>query len=89
LLDRYHWEFRPYRHHFISSKVPDELEETEVLISNESEEFSNTGLLVSSVFKLQRLVTVPKALIQRRLGFVGDNLEKEIAKKLKSMFHLE
>lgn len=74
---------------FISSKVPNELEETEVLIAKDSVEFFDTGLLVSSVLKLHRIVTVPRALIQRRLGFVGDNLEKEIAKKLKSMFHLE
>jgi mRNA interferase MazF len=55
-----------YRHvviAFISSQVPPLLEPTELLLEKKESDFRTTGLLVDSVIKLHRMVTIPRGLI--------------------------
>lgn len=84
----------PIGHHrhvvlaFISSKVPQDLLETDVVLDSNSAGFVSTGLRVSSVIRLHRLMTVSTALIQRELGDVSQEMQIEIDKKLMKLFGL-
>lgn len=56
----------PYGHvilAFITSRTPDELLETDVVLDSERPGYSATGLKVSSVLRLHRLMTVATSLI--------------------------
>jgi mRNA interferase MazF len=63
---------------FISSNLPSQLESFELVLKPEDPEFKVTGLKVSSVFKGNKLVTLHRNLIQRRLGFIPSGLKPKI-----------
>lgn len=52
----------------ISSKVPGVVSEFELVIQHDSPEFALTGLRVSSVIRVAKLVTMQQSLIFRTLG---------------------
>lgn len=56
---------------FISSVIPGSLTATEFLLASDDPDFSVTGLKKSSVFKMNKLVTISSALVARRLGSVN------------------
>lgn len=49
---------------FISSQIPVRSEASVLLINKSDNDFHQTGLSVTSVIKLHRLVTIPKSLIK-------------------------
>jgi mRNA interferase MazF len=53
---------------FISSRIPLDLLETDLIIDTSHEDFNGTGLKVASTLRLHRLVTVTTSLCQRELG---------------------
>jgi len=71
---------------FISSKMPDEKLNSDVIITKTQSNFKQTGLTVDSVIRLHKLVTIPKQLIKRELGFANIKLAEEINKKLNELF---
>lgn len=71
---------------FISSKMPDELLETDIILSKKDKDFESTGLTVDSVIRLHKLVTIPKNLISRELGFITTSLSGIITKKIQLLF---
>ncbi len=73
---------------FISSQIPVQLESTELLLEKRDGDFPVTGLLVDSVIKLHRIVTVPRSLIKRQLGHLPPRLVPEVDNRLRSMFGL-
>jgi mRNA interferase MazF len=73
---------------FISSKIPEEVLESDIVVKANSIEWSVTGLAVDSVIRLHRLVSIPKSIIKRKLGEINPELEKEIKRKLKELFYL-
>ena len=44
---------------FISSKIPDDLIESDIIIKKQSENTIGTGLTVDSVIRLHKIVTIP------------------------------
>jgi mRNA interferase MazF len=54
---------------FISSKIPSELSEVDILITKDHTSFRKAGLKVDSVIKLDKIATVLKDLIVGELGF--------------------
>jgi mRNA interferase MazF len=72
---------------FITSKMPDDLVESDLIIKNGSENSIGTGLLVDSVIRLHKIVTVPKSLIKRKLGSINKFLEVEVERKIKELFN--
>lgn len=74
---------------FISSKSPDELENSDIEIIPEIGEWSQTGLLTVSYLRLHKLVSIPKNLILRELGEYPQRMEEQLAKKIKTIFHLK
>ena len=73
---------------FISSKISDQLEESEFEIKPEEEEWQQTGLIVPSVLKLHKMVSLPQNLILRELGDFPDSKMEDIEKRIKMIFNI-
>lgn len=73
---------------FITSKIPNELLETDVVLDSNSADFDITGLHVSSTLRLHRLMTVTTALIKRELGELSPKMRVEVVDKLRKLFDL-
>jgi mRNA interferase MazF len=73
---------------FISSNMPSELLESDLTITKDSEHFAGTGLLVDSVIRLNKMVTIHKKLIKRKLGSINKSLENILKFKIKKLFEL-
>ncbi len=73
---------------FISSRVPDEPLSTAIIIDQSDAEFAATGLKVSSVVRLHRLMSVSASLVKRELGRLPPRFQQEIAQKLRILFGL-
>ena len=71
---------------FISSKIPDTLLQSDVVVFTGSSQWLNTGLKVDSVVRLHKMVTIPKSLIQRKLGQINENLRVLIKTKILQLF---
>lgn len=71
---------------FITSKVPEDLVESDMILRKESENSYGTGLTVDSVIRLHKIVTIPKSHIKRKLGSINKTVEVEIKKKISQLF---
>jgi mRNA interferase MazF len=81
----------PYRHiilAFITSRIPSEPLDTDVIIDTEEADFVMTGLRVSSTLQLHRLMTVTTTIIRRKLGVLPSPIQKRVVKKLEALFDL-
>ena len=79
----------PHKHilvAFITSKIREEVLETDIVIKKEDKGFKETGLSVSSKVQLHRLMTISGLAIKRELGQLDKNTQQEISNKLKSLF---
>lgn len=73
---------------FISSQLPSELLETDIILDPSQDGFMKTGLKVPSVLRLNRIMTIPINLIQRELGTLSPNMQSEIKNKLRKLFEI-
>ncbi|MCA1761031.1 MAG: type II toxin-antitoxin system PemK/MazF family toxin [Bacteroidales bacterium] len=71
---------------FISSKIPNKILESDLVLEKNSKLFQETGLAVESVIRLHKLVTIPKSLIKRKLGRIDIQTEKEVKEKIIKLF---
>lgn len=71
---------------FISSKIPEDLVESDIIIRKQSVKSLGTGLTVDSVIRLHKIVTIPKSIIRRKLGAINESVEIEVQKKLRQLF---
>lgn len=81
-----------YRHvvlAFITSRVPEDPLETDILISSNDEDFKITGLRVSSALRLHRMMTVTTNIIRRELGQLSEPRQEIVQSRLKTLFDLE
>lgn len=81
----------PYRHvvlAFITSQIPTNLLEADVVLHSNHANFSATGLRVSSALRLHRLMTVTTSLIRRELGELSPSIQSEVDNKLRRLFEL-
>ncbi len=74
---------------FITSKVSENLLETDILLGSSHVDFLETGLRVPSILKLNRLITVNKTVIKRELGQLSPSLQYEVDQKLRLLFELD
>jgi mRNA interferase MazF len=82
----------PHRHivlAFITSRTPTDLLATDLVIDSHNVDFSTTGLRVSSTLQLHRLMTATTSFLQRELGELSPNMQKQVADRLKTLFDLE
>ena len=81
----------PHRHvvlAFITSRIPSDLTETDIIIDSNDPDFKSTGLKVTSVIRLHRLMTVSTSLILRELGELPPSKQEEVDDKLRRLFGL-
>jgi len=71
---------------FISSRIPDDPHESDLVIRKGTPEWVGTGLAVDSVVRLHRMVTIPRGLIRRQLGTLGPSLQEEVKGRLLALF---
>jgi mRNA interferase MazF len=71
---------------FISSKLPVDVLESDIIIYSDEVNKQNTGLIVDSVIRLHKIVTIPKSLIKRQIGEINQQLEVEVKKKISHLF---
>jgi mRNA interferase MazF len=74
---------------FISSRIPDDIAESDLIIRKQSENSRGTGLAVDSVIRLHKIVTIPRNLIKRRLGKISKSVEVEVKQKIRRLFDKE
>jgi len=72
----------------VSSKIPSELSEVDILITKNQTSFRKAGLKVDSVIKLDKIATVLKDLIVGELGEVDEKLRQEVNQKLKRIMEI-
>lgn len=68
---------------FISSRIPEERLDSDLVIYRNLE---NTGLIVDSVVRLHKMITIPKSLIKRKLGVIDQTHQSEIRRKINRLF---
>ena len=81
----------PYRHvilTFITSRIPTDLLESDVVLDCGQVDFATTGLRVTSTLCLHRLMTATTALIRRELGELSPRMQAEAADSLRKLFGL-
>lgn len=67
---------------FVSSVIPDHPQPTEWLLAETHPEFPQAGLKCPSVLKADKLLTLHRALILRRLGHLGPRAQSELDRRL-------
>jgi mRNA interferase MazF len=81
----------PYHHvilAFISSRIPTDIVESDLVLDSSQTDFATTGLRVSSTLRLHRLMTVTTVLIRRELGQLSPRMQAEATDKLRKLFSL-
>jgi mRNA interferase MazF len=73
---------------FISSKVPSEVSEADVLVTKKDPGFKKSGLKVDSLIKLDKIATVLKDLVVGELGELGEESRREVNQKLRKMLEM-
>jgi len=73
----------------ISSIISGEPASVDFVLSESHPDFSVTGLKRASVFKMNKVLTLERSKILRRLGRVSPSIQKEIDIRLKLAFGIE
>ena len=71
---------------FISSNIPNQIIDSDVVINKQTDNWIGTGLTVDSVIRLHKMVTIPKSLIKRKLGRINTDMEKLVFEKIIQLF---
>jgi PemK-like, MazF-like toxin of type II toxin-antitoxin system len=82
----------PHRHvviAFITSTIPADVMETDLVLDSMQADFRTTGLRVSSTLRLHRLMTVTTSLIERDLGSITPETQINVDNMLRKLFKLE
>ena len=70
----------------ISSQIPSEFLETDLVLNPQAADFVRTGLRVASTLRLHRLITVTTSLIRRELGTLPLTMQKGVEERLRKRF---
>ena len=73
---------------FITSRVPDDPEDSDLVIDPESEEGEGSGLKRRSALRLHKMVTLKTDVVVRQLGDLPEALEPRVTEKLAGLFSL-
>ena len=74
---------------FISSQTASFYPQTDFILEETDSDFKNCGLKVTSVFKMNKLLTIEKKLLTGELGGVSIDLMKTLDEKLKFSLYIE
>jgi len=82
----------PHRHvvlAFITSRVVASPLFSDLVIDKNDPDFSLTGLRVSSMLQLHRLMTVTTALLRREMGVLPPRMQARVSERLGRLFDLK
>ena len=71
---------------FITSQIPLEILESDLVLKTDHVDFARTGLRVESTFRLHRLMTITTTLVKRELGELAPTLQTEVFARLRLLF---
>jgi len=74
---------------FISSIIPEEPATVDFVLLESHPDFSVTGLKKASVFKMNKVLTLERSKILRRLGGVSPSIQKELDIRFKLAFGIK
>jgi len=74
---------------FISTIIPEKPTKVDFVLSKSHPNFSMTGLKKSSVFKMNKVLTLERSKILRRLGRASPFIQKELDLRFKLAFGIE
>jgi len=74
---------------FISSIIPEKPTEVDFVLQENYPDFSMTGLKKPSVFKMNKVLTLERLRILRKLGKVSSSIQKELDIRFKLAFGIE
>lgn len=84
-------EIKPYGHillAFVTSNVLTNPAASDLPILDTAPDFAQTGLKVSSMIRLHRLMTVTRSIIRRELGELSSQQQSDIKQRLKDLFEI-
>ncbi len=67
---------------YITSRIPSNLLETDIVLDTTHPDFAATGLRQPSTIRLHQLATVSTVVIQRKLGELSSGTQAQITEKL-------
>jgi len=73
---------------FISSQNLKDATLDEVILTPDESEFAQTGLKVASKIRVTRIITLERRLVQRRLGWLGEQQIQRLNQALKLALQL-
>lgn len=73
---------------FLTSTIPADLLDTDIVLDNSHHDFATTGLRAAATLRLHRLMTVSTSLILRQLGVLPASVEAQVSDKLAKLFEL-
>lgn len=79
----------PHRHivlAFVTSRISDDLLDTDVVLDPQEPGFAQTGLQVRSTIRTHRLLTVASTTIKRELGSLSPALQARVADAVRRLF---
>ena len=74
---------------FLSSVIPKVPAEFDFVLPKSHPDFSITGLKKSSVFKMNKVLTLERSIIVRRLGNVSPSIQKKLDTRFRLAFGIE
>lgn len=74
---------------FITSAIPNDLLESDLVFDPSNAHFSETGLRQRSALRLHRMMTVSTTIVLRELGVLAPAIEEIVAAKLRILFELD
>lgn len=81
-----------YRHIIfapLTSNLTNVTETFDLAIENTDPDFKSTGLKVSSIIKLHRLLTASDSIIQSTIGVLPETYHVEVYDRLKKLFNIQ
>lgn len=84
-------EIGPHQHlilAFITSRIPANILDTDLVLNTTDADFAMTGLKLTSTIRLHRLMTVSAQIIQFELGDLVQTHQSIVESKLRELFNL-
>ncbi|OFW02481.1 MAG: PemK-like protein [Acidobacteria bacterium RIFCSPLOWO2_02_FULL_68_18] len=73
---------------FVTSRQPDELLDTDVVLDPQDAEFAQTGLQARSTIRTHRLLTVASSVIKREIGVLSPIMESRVGDAIARLFRI-
>jgi mRNA interferase MazF len=70
---------------FVTSRQPDDLLETDVVLDPQDADFTQTGLQVRSFIRTHRLLTVASSVVKRELGVLSPSMRVRVTDALRQL----